>query len=456
MKRTSLTMLSLVTLCGGVTAQDLGVKSAPQSEPIVIRNASVHPVSSEPIEKGFVLFVDGKIRQIGREGEALRLPERVVPREIDGTGKRVYPGMIAAVTTLGLSEIGAVRSTQDSSETGDVTPEVRAGVAVNPDSTHIPVTRSNGVLIAGVMPGGGVIPGRVSVIQLDGWTWEDMTVLDDAGLVISWPNVRPVRARWMERSDEEQQKQIQERLETIERAFASAEAYFAARKADPTTQRSIRWEAFGPTLRGEKPVFISAQEMEQIQSAVTWAAKRSLRVVLMGGRDALLVTDLLKKHDVTVLVTGTHRMPRRSDADYDEAYRLPAELEAAGLRWALCSSGSTGMGNDRNLPYHAAMAVAHGLPNEAALRSITLSAAAALGVSDRLGSLEEGKDATLFVTDGDPLDVTTTVEAAFIGGRELDLSNKQTKLAEKYREKYRQLGETRSSGGTPGKASPSR
>ncbi|MGE4151869.1 MAG: amidohydrolase family protein [Phycisphaerales bacterium] len=455
MKPTTKMMLSLATLCGGVSAQDLGVKSAPQGEPIVIRNARVYPVSSAPIEKGFVLFVDGKIRQVGREGEALKLPERVMPREIDASGKRVYPGMIAAVTTLGLSEIGAVRSTQDSSETGDVTPEVRAAVAVNPDSTHLPVTRSNGVLVAGVVPGGGVIPGRASVIQLDGWTWEDMAVLDDAGLVISWPNVRPVRARWMERSDEEQQRQIKERLETIEGAFASAEAYFAARKADPRMPTSVRWEAFGPSLRGEKPVLISAQEMEQIQSAVTWAAKRSLKVVLVGGRDALLVVDLLKKHDVPVLVTGTHRMPRRSDADYDEAYRLPADLDEAGLKWALASSGMTGFGNDRNLPYHAAMAVAHGLSDEAALRSITLSAAEALGVSSRLGSLEEGKDATLFIADGDPLDVTTTVEAAFIEGRELDLSNKQTRLAEKYREKYRQLGETRSSGGTPGSTSPS-
>ncbi len=449
-------ILSLVTLSAGAAAQDLGVKSPPQGEPVVIRNASVYPVSAPPIERGFVLFVDGKIRQVGREGDALRLPERVVPRTIDAQGKRVYPSLISSVTTLGLSEIGAVRATQDATEYGDVTPEVRAAVAVNPDSTHFPVTRANGVLIAGVTPSGGVIPGRASVLQLDGWTWEDMTVLDDAGLVVSWPNVRPIRSRWIERSDEEQQKQIKERLERIEQAFVSAEAYFAARAADASTPRSVRWEAFGPTLRGEKPVFVQAQELEQIQSAVTWASKRSLRVILIGGRDAPMAAELLKKHGVAVVVTGTHRMPRRSDANYDEAYRLPAELEAAGLKWALSTGGLTGFGNDRNLPYHAAMAVAHGLANDAALRSITLSAAELLGVGDRVGSLDEGKDATLFIADGDPLEVTTIVEAAFIQGRQLDLSNKQTHLAEKYREKYRQLGETRSPGSTSTDATPSR
>lgn len=454
MKALNAFALGLATMSSLVCAQDLGLKSPPQNEPIVIRNASVFPVSGAPIERGFVLFVDGKIRQVGREGDALRLPERVVAREIDALGKRVYPGLISGVTTLGLSEISSVRATQDATEIGDVTPEVRASVAVNPDSTHHPVTRSNGVLIAGVSPSGGVIPGRASVMQLDGWTWEDMTVLDDAGLVVSWPNVRPIRSRWIERSDEEQQKQIKERLDRIEDAFSGAEAYFAARKADASLPRSVRWDAFGPSLRGERPVFIQAQELEQIQSAVTWAAKRSLRVILVGGRDAPLVAELLKKHNVAVMVTGTHRMPRRSDANYDEAYTLPVEMEASGLKWALSTGGLTGFGNDRNLPYHAAMAVAHGLSNEAALRSITLSVAELLGVSDRVGSLEEGKDATLFIADGDPLEVTTKVEAAFIQGRQIDLSNKQTQLADKYREKYRQLKEAPSPGSSTSDALP--
>lgn len=456
MKAIRVATLGFSTLTGLAAAQDLGVKAPPQGEPIVIRNAHVHPISGSPIERGFVLFVDGKIRQVGREGEPMRLPERVVPREIDAQGKRVYPGLISGVTTLGLSEISSVRATQDASELGDITPEVRAAVAVNPDSTHHPVTRTNGVLIAGVTPSGGVIPGRASVIQLDGWTWEDMAVLDDAGLVIAWPNVRPIRSRWIERSDEEQLKQIRERLDLIETAFTDAEAYFAARQADPSTPRSVRWDAFGPSLRKEKPVFIQAQELEQMLSAVTWASKRGLKIVLVGGRDAPLAAEYLKKHDVAVMVTGTHRMPRRSDADYNEAFRLPAELEAAGVKWALSTGGLTGFGNDRNLPYHAAMAVAHGLCAEAAMRSITLSVAEVLGVSDRLGSLDEGKDATLFIADGDPLEVATKVEAAFIQGREIDLSNKQTMLAEKYREKYRQLGNSPSPGSSTSDASPSR
>lgn len=432
--------LAIGAVASYAAAQDLTHKAPPQTLPVVIRGATVHPVSGPPVENATVLFMDGVIRQIAKPGEALNLPQRVVPTEVNAAGKHMYPGLISAATTLGLTEIGAVRATRDSAEVGDVTPEVRAAVAVNPDSWHMPVTRSNGVLLAGVMPNGGAIPGRMSVIRLDGWTWEAMAVRDDAGLVIEWPSIRPVRAPWMERSEDDQLKESAKRLAVIEDLFAQAEAYFAARTADPTTLTSVRLEALGPTLRKEKPVYINAQDMDQIQSAVSWGAKRGLSMVIVGGRDAAACADFLKKHNVGVIVTGTHRMPRRADSAYDEAYQQPATLEAAGLRWCLTGPGLTGNGNDRNLPYQASMAAAHGLDREAALRSVTLGAAQLLGVADAYGSLEPGKSATLLVTDGDPLEISTKIEAAYIDGRAIDLSNKQTKLAEKYREKYRQLG----------------
>ncbi len=445
--RAGLAAALTLTLAGGAGAQDLTVKAPAQTAPIVIRNATVHPVSGPAIEGASVLFVDGVIKQVAKAGEAINLQQRVVATEIDAKGKHVYPGLISAATTLGLTEIGAVRATRDSAEVGDVTPEVRAAVAVNPDSWHMPVSRSNGVLIAGVMPEGGAVPGRMSVIRLDGWTWESMAVKDDAGLVIDWPMVRPVRARWMERSDEDQIAEANKRLAVIEDLFSQAEAYFAARAADPSTATSVRFEALGPTLKKEKPVFINAQDMDQIQSAVSWGAKRGLKMTIVGGRDAALCAEFLKKHDVGVIVTGTHRMPRRSDSAYDEAYRQPATLQAAGLRWCLTGPGLTGNGNDRNLPYQASMAAAYGLDRDAALRSVTLGAAELLGVADTLGSIEPGKSATLIVTDGDPLEITTRVEMAFIDGRRIDLTNKQTKLADKYREKYRQLGVIPPAGG---------
>jgi imidazolonepropionase-like amidohydrolase len=267
-----------------------------------------------------------------------------------------------------------------------------------------------------------------------------MTVLGDGGLLINWPNVRPTNAWWMNQSEEEQLKRSREAVQAIDEAFSGAEAYFAARESDGATLYSLRFDAMGPALRGETPVYISAQELDQIRSAVTWATDRGLKPIIVGGRDAHLCTNFLKRHDVGVIVTGTLRMPRRSDAAYDEAFTLPAALEGAGVKW--CLAGTGGSSNDRNLPYHAAMAVAYGLDHDAALRSITLSAAELLGVGDRLGSIEKGKDATLIVTTGDPLEIATQVELAFIDGRRIDLSNKQTDLAKKYREKYRQLGLT--------------
>ncbi len=420
--------------------QDLTVKAPPQSRPVLITNVAVYPVSGPPIASGKVLFIDGVIRHVGGMAEPITMVEAVVPETIDGKGKRLYPGLIAPATTIGLVEISSVRATRDFAEVGGVTPEVRAAVAVNPDSWHFPVARMTGVLTACVFPDGGAIPGRASVVRMDGWTWESMAVLDDAGLVVDWPAVRPIRAWWMDRSDEEQQKEIRKALDRIEQAFASAEAYLRARAADASTPTSIRLEAMRPALEGKRPVFVRCQDLEQIQSAVTWGAKRGLRMVIVGGRDALLCADLLKKHDVGVIVSGTHRLPRRADAAYDEPFTLPAELEKAGIRWALATPGATSQGNDRNLPYQAATAVAFGLENAAALRGVTLGAAQLLGVSDTLGSIEPGKAATIFLADGDPLEITTRIEAAWIDGRAIDLSNKQTALAAKYREKYRQLG----------------
>lgn len=437
--------LALAVLAGALgasaaLAQDLTHKAPPQERPVIIENATIHTVSGDVIEGGAIVFDNGVIRQVLRAGERPRARGEV--ERIDATGKHVYPGFVSAVTGMGLVEVSAVRATVDASEVGDMSPEVRAAVAVNPDSTLFPVARSNGVLTAGVFPSGGLIPGRAGVLRLDGWTWEDMAIHDDAGLIINWPNVRPITAPWMNQSEEEQRKRAAERVARIADMFDGARAYYTAKAADATVPTDVRFEAMRPAIDGEKPVFIFAQEYEQIVSALTWALDEKLNPVLVGGRDALLAADLLTANDIPVVVTGTHRLPSRRDAPYDEAYRLPVELEEAGVRWCLSTGGgSFGASNERNLPYHAAACVAYGLSPERALRSITLDAAEALGVSDRLGAIQTGKAATLVIADGHPLELTTNVEMAFIDGRRIDLSNKQTKLRDKYRDKYRQLGE---------------
>jgi imidazolonepropionase-like amidohydrolase len=424
-----------------VHAQDLLTKAPPQAGPIALIGATVHPVSGPPIEDAMVSFVDGVIRDVGPRDST------PIPRGadvIDAAGLHVYPGLIGANTQMGLLEIGAVRATLDYNETGSVTPEVRAAVAVNPDTTIIPVTRSNGVLTVAVHPLGGTVPGRASIIRMDGWTVEGLTIEKDAGLVLNWPNVRPVSGWWVRTSEAEQREEIEQRLREIDGLFDQAEAYLAAREAEPEqTPMDLRWEAMRPVIEGEKRVIIRADELEQIQSAVRWAGERGLKTTILGGAHAPLCAEMLKRHDVRVIVTGTHRLPPQRDTAYDWSFTVPQQLEEAGVMWCLASrGGSFETPHERNLPYHAATAVAYGLDADAALRAITLSAAEVLDIDDRLGSIEPGKAATLILTDANPLEITTTVRRAWIDGREIDLGNKQTALAEKYREKYRQLGLT--------------
>ncbi|MCA8940915.1 MAG: amidohydrolase family protein [Planctomycetes bacterium] len=427
-----LSLTSALCLTAVLSAQDLTPKAPPQAGPIVIENAILHTIDAGVIANGTLWFEGGRIRGVGPVASELGIPPGA--ERVDGRGLHVYPGLIGANTRIGLEEIEAVRATRDFDEVGDATPEARAAVAVNPDSTVIPVTRANGVLSVGVIPSGGLVPGRAAVMQLAGWTWEEMAVDADCGIVVEWPSLSSRRGR----DDEERVARALEQRATIDAAFRDARAYLEARSHDPALATDVRALALAPALRGEEPVLVRADNVEQIQSAVTWAVGLGLRVVILGGEDALLCRDLLRMHDVGIIVTGTHRLPKRRDAAVDEPFRLPAELDAAGLRWCLASNSP--FYNERNLPYHAATAVAYGLDHDAALRAITLSAAELLGVADELGSLSVGKRATLLLTDGDPLEFTTEIRRAFVEGRAIDLGSKHTRLAEKYREKYRQLG----------------
>jgi imidazolonepropionase-like amidohydrolase len=454
-------LLASLALAGAAAAQDLIAKAAPQPRPVVIRNAVLHTLDRGTILGGTIWFQDGAIRGVHAADEKPALPAGQEPIVIDGTGKHVFPGLIAACTQLGLQELGMVRQTVDLTEVGDIAPEALALVAVNPDSTALPVTRSNGVLVAGVFPSGGLVPGRASVIQLDGWTNKDLAVLADAGVVVAWPALpadgpqrgmrggrRPPPAPGQPNvpgqpaagagAHADAVAAVKKQRAQIDDAFAKAGAWFAQHQVDQTLPPDLRAQSLVPALRGEVPVFLLADELEEIESAVAWALGRKLRAVIVGGRDALLC-ERLKEQKVPVIVIGTLKLPHREDAPYDEAFTLPARLQAAGIPF--CIASGEPFYNERNLAYHAACAAAHGLDREQALAAITRDAAQILGVGDRLGTLTAGKDATLFVADGSPLDVPTHIEHAFIRGREIDLRNKQTELAKKYREKYRQVGE---------------
>jgi len=427
----------MVVCAAWVAAQDLTPRPPAPTGTVVIRGATVHPVSGPPIANGAVAFTADRIVYVGEAArfDFARLAEGTVV--IEAAGKHVYPGLFASSTVLGLTEISSVRATNDFAERGDFTPEVRANVAVNPDSTLIPVTRLGGVLMAGVFPSGGRVSGRISVLRLEGWTWEDLTIEADAGLAMSWPRMRTSH-RWFDTGrPEERADAIAESLRTLNGFFDAARAY--SEVAVPA-ERDERLEAMRPYVSGSdrRPLFIRADEADQITAAVTWCAERGHRCVIVGGRDAERCAEILKKFDVPIVLTGVHRFPRRADAAYDEAFGQPARLAALGLRFAIDTSDRDG--NIRNLPHEAALARRHGLPHAQTLRAITLTPAEIFGVDGRYGSLEVGKSATLFVSDGDILEVTTRVERVFIDGRDIPMRSKQTELRDKYIEKYRQLG----------------
>jgi len=404
--------LALATL--GATAQDLAPAAPPQDHPIFLVGATVHTISGRTITDGVVAFSDGEITIVADRSVMSRISLSPDTEVIDVSGHHIYPGLIDAVTILGLREVSAVRATRDSNEVGAMTPEVRAYVAVNPDSTVIPTARTAGVLTVGVFPTGGLVQGRASVITTDGWTNEDLAVKRDAGVVIDF---NPDRA---------------DELDTlIENTTAYAQAH------DETDQRL---DAMTTILPGpdQNPVFLRAGSYDEITKAVNWATAHDLDPVIVGGRDAHLCAELLRATNTPVIVGGTFAFPKRPDSPYDEPYTLPTKLHDAGVDWALTMGGR--FAHERNLPDAAGIAVAHGLDHAAALHAVTLGAAEILGVDDTLGSIERGKHATLVVTTGDILDVRSYPVRAYIQGRAVDLENKQTELRDTYREKYRQLG----------------
>lgn len=411
-----------------------GVPAPPQSKPVALVGGTVHTISGAAIENGTVIFEGGKLTYVGGQTSP-----PAGAKVIDVTGKHVFPGMFEANSQLGLTEIQSVPATIDVGEVGDINPNVKAQVAINPDSELLPVTRAGGVLLAVSAPTGGLIAGRSAVIQLDGWTYEDMALVPVSAMHMTWPGGGSGR-RGGRRGGAEEGPKPDERIRELNQFFADSRAYREQRNS-PVAQQAfdLRLEAMGDLLDRKIPMVVQANRLADIQAAVAFAVEQNIRLVILGGYDAPLCADLLKKHDVPVIVSAVYRLPQRPSDPYDHAYTLPKRLHEAGVRFCISCTDRSETWNTRNLPFEAGTAVAYGLPTDVALRAIMLYPAQIFSVADRVGSLEVGKDATLFVSSASPLDARSKIEQAFIQGRELDLSNKQTRLYEKYSEKYRQL-----------------
>jgi len=411
---------------------------------LLLTNAVVHTVTQGVLQPGSVRIEDGKITAVSA---AIDAP---ADRTIDLAGRHLYPGLMAAGTSLGLVEIGLVRATRDFTEVGEYTPDVRSWTAVNPDSELLPVARANGITHIVPVPSGGIVSGHSGVVALHGWTITEMVIQKPAALHLQWPGMAldlrpkhqwPDPARW--KSLEEQAKARRAKIREIDEFFAEAATY--AKRKDAGDSAVPAWEAMRPFVSGQIPLVVLADEERQIRRAVEWGVSNKFRIAISGGRDAGRTASLLASNNIPVLFErvlnegsdGDATAARDTDS-YDVHYATPAVLHRAGVKLILGhGAGGDPAANVRNLPHTVGQAIAFGLPEDAALRSVTLHPAELFGVADRLGSIEPGKEATLFAADGDIFDVRTRVTSLWFRGESVPLDTRHTRLYEKYKNRPR-------------------
>jgi len=396
------------------------------AETLLLRGATVHTVSKGTLSPGDVLVREGRIAAV-----AAHLDEPA-DRTVDLTGLHLFPGLISADSDLGLVEIGGVRSTLDFRETGEFTPEIESWTAVNPDSELIPVARANGLTHFVPVPQGKLLAGTSSLLAARGWTIEDMVVRKPTAMHLHWPDhslsIPGQGVADKTKPLDEQARVRREKVRNIERFFADAEAW----KQRPAGSAAVpAWEAMLPVLNGDIPLMIHADGQREIRAALKWAESRpSLRLVLVGGRDGWLFADELARRKIAVIYRDVFTLPPQASDAYDVQFRAPGILHQAGVIVALAGDSAS---NQRNLPYTAAQAATFGLPADAALAAITLIPAQLHGAGDILGSIEPGKDASLFAATGDILDIRSEVKRLWITGAEQSLESRHTRLSERYR-----------------------
>ena len=402
-----------------------------QTKPVIIIGAIIHIGNGQVINNGYITFDKGKITAIGEGAPANTSGADIV----DASGKQVYPGFICPITTLGLVEVEeGARGTVDDAETGEINPNVRTLIAFNTDSKVIPTVRSNGILLAQPTPGGGLISGQSSVMQLDGWNWEDAAYKKDIGIHMNWPIMRPQTRRRAQPApgvpQESPEERMQKALDVIYNLFTEAKAYAEAKPV----VINLRFEAMKGLFDGSKKLFVNADGAKEILQAIALGKKLGIQVVIVGGKESYLVTDALKNNNVPVIIRETQSLPERDDDDVYLPYKLPKILQDAGVLYGLTG---TGFWRQRNLPFEAGEACGYGLTKEQAISMITFSNAKILGIDKTTGTLEVGKDANLFISKGDALDmITIDVQKAFIQGRDINLDNLHKQLYRKFAAKY--------------------
>ena len=399
-----------------------------QEQGIVLKGATAHLGTGEVIENAAIAFDQGTITFVGK---ATELGTDLSDYEsIDVAGKQVYPGLILMGSQIGLVEIEGVRATIDATEIGEFNPSVRSCVSYNTDSEVIPVVRSTGVLLAQVIPQGGTLCGLSSVMNLDAWNYEDALYSMDEGMWLSWPSYYQRRG-YGSNSTMEENKNYAESLEKLERIFKDAKVY----SGSPVNSKLAAMQGL---FDGSTILYIQAGYVKEVIESITFAKKMGVKKIVLADadEDALMVADFLKENEIPVICAHIHRLPKRKDSYTKGPYEMAARFTEAGILTALTYATEA---YSMNLPFVAGQGVAYGLSKEEALKTVTLNAAKILGIDDKAGSLEVGKDAHIVVSDGDLLDMRTNkVRLAYVNGREISLDNRHKRLYNKFATKYGQ------------------
>ena len=404
----------------------ISLLSNAQQITVIIQGATIHLGNGKIIENGFLVFSEGKIILCDSQLIATYKNARI----INAKGKHVYPGLICMNTFAGLNEIDEARATHDYREVGGINPNVRAVIAYNTDSKIIPTIKSNGVLFMQIVPQGGLISGTSSVMKTDGWNWEDAAYKIDDGVHMNWPEL--INYNFGGGQNESMKQLMDKELQAIDELFEQAFQYSKTEKPDIT---NVRLEAMRNLFNGTKNLYVHVNSSKGIISSVNFVKKYpEIKMVLVGAADSYKLKELIKENNIPVVLTNVHRLPQRPDEDVDQPFKTPFQLMQAGI---LVAIGHTGSWESRNLMFEAGTTAAHGLTKEEALMCITKNAAKILGIENRCGTLENGKDATIIISAGDVLDMKSSiVEQAFINGIEIDLNNQQKDLNKKFSKKY--------------------
>ena len=429
MKRIFL-FISTVLSIGAISAQETVYPAPAQTQTFALTNATVHIGNGQVIENGMVVVSGGKIVDV-RPNAAI-----ADVKIFDCKGKHIYPGLILSASNLGLVEVGSVRATVDANELGELNPNIRSIVAYNTDSKVTNTLRTNGILLANIVPQGGIISGSSSVVQLDAWNWEDAIVSADNGIHFRMPSLLNRTGgrgfRFASQPTGDPVKRGLEQIESVKAFFREANAYYAESKHEAT---NLKFEAVKGLFDKSKKLFIHCNIVKEMLIAIDFAKEFGFNVVLVGAADSWQIADLLKQNNIAVVLNQLHDLPVMADDDVDQPFKTPSILQKAGVLFSI--NDDDGNTRQRNLAFNAGTAAAYGLTKEQALSAITLNAATILGVADKTGSIEKGKDANIVVADGDILDMSgNVISLAFIQGRQIDLTDKHKQLSERYKHKY--------------------